>query len=74
RARSPFLVLRPARGHRQATTPSRVHRAAAKKNASRAPCAREAKIAAKPPFKHTAPPAIHRRSAAAGPGRHGRNG
>ncbi|MBM5655634.1 hypothetical protein GSH05_29520, partial [Burkholderia pseudomallei] len=31
RARSPFLVLRPARGHRQATTPSRVHRAAAKK-------------------------------------------
>ncbi|KGR96236.1 hypothetical protein X948_4788 [Burkholderia pseudomallei MSHR5608] len=45
-----------------------------KKNASRAPCAREAKIAAKPPFKHTAPPAIRRRSAAAGPGRHGRNG
>ncbi|QCU28341.1 hypothetical protein FE789_08830 [Burkholderia pseudomallei] len=74
RARSPFLVLRPARGHRQATTPSRVHRAAAKRNASRAPCAREAKIAAKPPFKHTAPPAIRRRSAAAGPGRHGRNG
>ncbi|TOY77736.1 hypothetical protein DIJ62_32690, partial [Burkholderia pseudomallei] len=61
-------------GPRPAPTPRRVHSRPAQNTAARAPCAREAKIAAKPPFKHTAPPAIRRRSAAAGPGRHGRNG